>query len=56
MCSANVIAPTTAFFVPSPAANWAPPVDTWMMPSDRFSANALRTALAVIIELILIAG
>ena len=53
---ALTLAPTTAFLVPSPAANWAPPVETWIMPSQRFSENARSTALAVTIEETLIAG
>jgi hypothetical protein len=39
-----------------PEANAAPPVDTWMIPSLLLSASPLKTALAVVSEVTLIAG
>ena len=43
-------------FTAVPDAKAPPPVDTWMMPSLRLSANPLRTALAVVSDVTLMAG
>ena len=56
MCSAIEIAPITMSPLTRPEANLPPPVETWIMPSDFASAKALRAALAVTIELTLMAG
>ena len=43
-------------FTAVPAANSAPPVETWMIPSLPASANPLRAALTDTEEVMLIAG
>lgn len=39
-----------------PEANWPPPVETWMIPSDFLSANALKAAFSVTRDETLTAG
>ena len=58
MCvaSASTMAPKAASLTFRPDANWPPPVETWMMPSDFESAKALSAALIVVIEVTLTAG
>jgi hypothetical protein len=41
---------------PCPEANSAPPVEIWMMPSERASANPASAALTVCDDVTLIAG
>lgn len=54
--SARTMAPYASSATASPEANDPPPVDTWMMPSEPASANALRAPLMVASEVMLMAG
>ncbi len=56
MASARTMAPYASSFTERPDANDPPPVETWMMPSEPASANALRAPLIVASEVMLIAG
>ena len=54
--SAIAVAPMTMSLDQPPAKYAAPPVETWMMPSEPASAKPLMAALSVCDEVTLIAG
>ena len=54
--SASATAPVTISLTFWPEAYSAPPVDTWMMPSDSASAKPWMAALSVCDDVTLIAG
>ena len=54
--AANATDPVTMSFTDGPEKYSAPPVDTWMIPSDPASAKPLRAALSVCDDDTLMAG
>src|SRR3954447_4499264 len=56
MNSARAIAPAAMFLTCVPEANSAPPVETWISPSEPASAKPRSAALTVSLEVMLIAG
>ena len=54
--AANAAEPVTMSFTPGPERYSAPPVETWMIPSEPASANPLSAAFSVWEEDTLIAG